>query len=335
MVTVSVVIPTYNSITYLPKTIESVLNQTFTDFEVIIIDDGSSDNTQEWISNLEDPRIKTVVQTNQGVAVARNTGIAAASGDYIAFLDSDDLWKPTKLEKQVQCLEANPGIGLVNTWIENIDKQGNYLATVPAPEAEGNVWNQIIEENLVLCGSVPMIRRCCFESVGEFDSNLLSAEDWDMWIRIAANCSFALIREPLVSYRQHLQSKSNNLEKHLLHRLRTIDKTFESVPLPLQHLKDRAYGRAYLAIAWKPLLQKDYKTANAYRKQSLIYFPELRNSASYKRLTLLTWAKQLLGDKIYTFLKRAIQQCFLMKVTEKISFLSPELSPSRTKFVRD
>lgn len=305
MPTVSVVIPTFNAITYLPKTLESVLNQTFTNFEVIIVDDGSSDTTQDWICNLADARVKTILQTNQGVAVARNAGIAS-SGDYIAFLDSDDLWEPTKLERQVQCLEANPNVGLVNTWIKNIDAQGNYLSVVPAPEAEGNVWNQIIEENLILCGSVPMVRRSCFEVVGVFDHNLLSAEDWDMWIRLAAKYSFALIKEPLVFYRQHLKSKSNNLEKHLLYRLKTIDKTFQSVPAELHYLKDRSYGRAYLAIAWKPLLQKDYKTANAYRKKALIYFPELRNSDNYKRLTLLTWAKQWLGNEIYHWLRSLI-----------------------------
>ncbi|WP_009631864.1 glycosyltransferase family 2 protein [Synechocystis sp. PCC 7509] len=308
MPTVSVVIPTYNNITYLPEALESVLNQTFTDFEVIIIDDGSLDTTQEWISNLVDARIKTIVQTNQGAAVARNTGIAFSSGDYIAFLDSDDLWEPTKLEKQVQCLAANPDVGLVNTWIKNIDNQGNYLAIVPAPDAEGNVWNQIIEENLILCGSVPTIRRRCFEEVGVFDPDLLSAEDWDMWIRLAANYSFALIKEPLVLYRQHLGSKSNNLEKHLLYRLKTIDKTFQSVCPQLKYLKKRAVGRAYLAIAWKSLLQNNYKAVNKYRQQALTYFPELQSSYSYKRLILLTLAKQWLSNETYTFLKRLVQR---------------------------
>ncbi len=307
MPTVTVVIPTYNAINYLPKALESLLHQTFTNFEVIIIDDGSTDSTAQWLGNLTDSKIEITVQTNQGVAVARNLGIAKAKGDYIAFLDSDDLWEPTKLEKQVQCLEANPDVGLVNTWIEYIDEQGNHLSIVQAPEAVGNVWNRAIAENLILCGSVPLIRRSCFETVGVFDPNLLSAEDWDMWIRIAASYSFALIREPLVSYRQHLKSKSNNLEMHLLHRLKTIDKTFQSVPFQLQYLKDQAYGRAYLSIAWKPLLQKDYKTANVYRKQAVTYFPALRDSDNYKRLTLLTLAKQWLSDETYTLLKKLAQ----------------------------
>lgn len=300
---VSVVIPTYNAVAYLIKTLESVFNQTFTDFEVIVIDDGSSDRTVESVCNLTNPNLKIVTQTNQGVAVARNKGIELACGEYIAFLDSDDLWHPTKLEKQVQCLDANPDVGLVNTWIENIDEQGNALSIVQAPEVEGKVWSQIVEENIILCGSVPLIRRSCFEKVGVFDPHLFSAEDWDMWIRLAANYSFALIREPLVLYRQHLKSKSNNLDKHLFYRLKIIDKTFQSVAPELQYLKDRAYGRAYLSIAWKPLLNQDYKSANAYRKQAIVYYPELQETDNYKRLTFVTLAKQYLGKDIYTGLK--------------------------------
>ena len=300
---VSVVIPAYNAVDYLIKTLENVFDQTFTDFEVIVIDDGSSDRTIESISNLTNPNLKIVRQANQGVAVARNKGIELASGEYIAFLDSDDLWHPTKLEKQVQCLDTNPEVGLVNTWIKNIDEHGNELSIVQAPEVEGNVWNQIIEENIILCGSIPMIRRSCFEKVGVFDFELLSAEDWDMWIRLAAKYSFALVKEPLVLYRQHLKSKSRNLDKHLHYRLKIIDKTFQSVPPQLQYLKDRAYGRAYLSIAWKPLMQQDYQATNAYRKQAINYFPELRESDNYRRLTLVTLAKQYLGNEIYTGLK--------------------------------
>ncbi|MBW4665550.1 MAG: glycosyltransferase [Chroococcus sp. CMT-3BRIN-NPC107] len=308
MPTVTVVIPTYNAIAYLPKTLESLFSQTFTDFEVIVVDDGSSDTTSEWICNLKDERLATVLQTNQGVSVARNKGIAVSSGKYVAFLDSDDLWEPTKLEKQVQCLEKNPDVGFVNTWIKTIDEQDNILGIVKAPEAEGNVWMQIMEENVVLCGSVPMIRRSCFEDVGVFDTNLLSAEDWDLWIRLSAKYSLALIREPLVSYRQNLQSKSNNLEKHLFYRLKTIDKTFQSVPPELQYIKNRAYGHAYLAMGWKFLLQKNYKSASDFRQQSLQYFPELRNTYSYKRLGLLIWAKQWLGDKTYTWLRSLVSK---------------------------
>lgn len=300
---VTVIIATYNAIAYLPSTVDSVIQQTFTDFEVLIVDDGSTDETVEWVSKLVDPRVRLISQANQGVAVARNQGIASAQGEYVAFLDADDLWEPTKLEKQVKCLEENPLVGLVNTSIVNIDEQGKPLGAVNASDVEGNVLKYIVEENLILCGSAPMVRRSCLEAVEGFDRNLLSAEDWDLWIRLAARYEFAVIREPLVLYRQHFNSKSNNIERHLKHRLKVIDKTFDTVARDLQPYKNRALGRAYLSVAWKSLVQKDYKTSTMYRQKALSYYPQLRFGENYIRLTAMTTAKQVLGNQGYSILR--------------------------------
>lgn len=300
---VTVIIPTYNAIAYLPSTVDSVIQQTFTDFEVLIVDDGSTDETVEWVSKLVDPRVRLISQANQGVAVARNQGITGAQGEYVAFLDADDLWEPTKLEKQVKCLEENPQIGLVNTSIVNIDEQGKPLGAVNASDIEGNVLKYIVEENLILCGSAPMVRRSCLEAVQGFDQKLMSAEDWDLWIRLAARYDFAVVREPLVLYRQHLNSKSNNIERHLKHRLKVIDKTFETVAIDLQPLKHRSLGRAYLSVAWKLLVQKDYKTSTMYRQKALSYYPQLRFGENYIRLTAMTTAKQVLGNQGYSILR--------------------------------
>lgn len=300
---VSVIIPSYNAIDYLPQTVNSVLNQTFTDFELLIIDDGSSDCTVEWASQLIDPRTKLISQQNQGSAAARNTGIAHAQGEYIAFIDADDLWKPTKLEKQVQCLEANPVVGLVSTWVINADQYGNLTENVLISNVEGNVWKHIIEENLIFCGSVPLVRRCCFETMGVFDTNLRSAEDWDMWIRISTRYSFAVIKEFLVIYRQLPSSKSNNLQLHLEHRFKVIEKSFASVSDELLYLKKQAYSRAYLSVAWKPLLNHDYKSVLDFRQQAIAYYPRLRYTKSYLHLGLLVAGKRLLGIEGYSCAK--------------------------------
>jgi glycosyltransferase involved in cell wall biosynthesis len=143
MLKVSVIIPAYNAMNYLPETLKSVLRQTFTDFEILIIDDGSSDNLVQWVSQLVDPRIKLISQNNQGVSVARNTGITHAQGEFIAFLDADDLWEATKLEKQLHTLEDNPAVGLVYTWTAFIDQSGKFTGILLASHAEGNVWEQI------------------------------------------------------------------------------------------------------------------------------------------------------------------------------------------------
>lgn len=303
---VTVIIATYNAIAYLPSNVDSVIKQTFTDFEVLIVDDGSTDETVEWVSKLVDPRVRLISQANQGVAVARNQGIASAQGEYVAFLDADDLWEPTKLEKQVKCLEENPQVGLVNTSIVNIDEQGKPLGAVNASDVEGNVLKYIVEENLILCGSAPMVRRSCLEAVQGFDQKLMSAEDWELWIRLAARYDFAVIKEPLVLYRQHLNSKSNNIERHLKHRLKVIDKTFETVARNLQPLKQRSVGRAYLSVAWKLLVQKDYKTSTMYRQKALSYYPQLRFGENYIRLTAMTTAKQLIGNQGYNVLRSLV-----------------------------
>ncbi|MGA7938149.1 MAG: glycosyltransferase family A protein [Kovacikia sp.] len=297
---VSVVIPSYNAMAYLPETVDSVITQTFTDFEVLIVNDGSSDNIVEWASQFKDPRIKLISQENQGVCVARNTGIVHAQGKYIAFLDADDLWDPTKLEKQVLCLDDSQSVGLVHTWMVLIDQHGNSTGRVMISDTTGKVWKQLAEKNTIACSSV-MVRRCCFEKVGMFAPILHAVEDWDMWIRIAAHYSFAVINEPLLLYRQHFSNSSKNWQamEQAFHLV--IERTFESKPKELLFLKDRSYGHASLCLAWKALQSKDnnYKQADRFRKQALVNYDQLRYSQEYIRLSLAILMMRWFGDDIY------------------------------------
>lgn len=301
MTKVSVVIATYNSMDYLPETLESVLRQTFTDFEVLLVDDGSLDSTVQWASGLVDPRIRFISQENHGVCVARNTGIAYARGEYVTFLDSDDLWEPTKLEKQVRCLENNPELGLVHTWLALIDERGNLTGRVLASNAEGDVWKQIVQKNTVACSST-MVRRCCFEVAGVFDANLRVAEDWDMWIRLADRYKFGLIKEPLVRYRQRINSKSKNYPARIKDFHQIIEKAFQSAPLELLHLKEQSYGNVNLCVAWKCLqgTNKDYKMANDFRREALRHYPQLRYSQEHIRLSLAIALMQYCRPEIYS-----------------------------------
>lgn len=299
---VSVVIPAYNAMNYLPATMGSLLNQTFEDFEVIVVNDGSSDETEEWVSQIENSKIKLISQENKGLAGARNTGIAHAKGEYIAFLDADDLWEPTKLEKQVTVLEENPEVGLVYTWVALIDEQGEFTGRIFKNNAEGDVWNQLTERNIVECGSVAMVRRSCFETVGIFDRNLRSfVEDWDMWLRIASRYSFKLIKEPLVYYRQISTSASRNWEAMEQSFRMVIEKAFACAPSELLYLKKRSYGAATLCLAWKALQSQsqDYKKANDFLQQALAYNPQLRFSKEYVRLSLAISAMRWLGSDGY------------------------------------
>ncbi|PIG94123.1 glycosyltransferase family A protein [Gloeocapsopsis sp. IPPAS B-1203] len=295
---VSVIIPAYNAMNYLPETLDSLLKQTFDDFETIIVNDGSTDEIERWAAQITDPRVKLISQENRGLAAARNTGIAHAQGEYLAFLDADDLWKPTKLEKQVQSLQSNPDVGLVYTWTVVADPNGKPTGRVFASLAEGNVWKKLTEFNIVGCGSVAMVRRSCFEKVGVFDRNLGSwVEDWDMWLRIASSYPFAVIKEPLVYYRQHLNNGSKNLQAMEQNFYKVIEKTFNSVPANLQFLKKRSYGLTNLFLAWKVLQAKnqDYKLVSHYWKLAFVNSPRLLFFQSFINLTISIGLIRCLG----------------------------------------
>jgi glycosyltransferase involved in cell wall biosynthesis len=298
---VSVIIPAYNAMAYLPETVESVLQQTFTDFEILIIDDGSTDSIQEWSAQITDPRVRVISQNNQGISAARNTGVANAQGDYIAFIDSDDLWVSTKLARQVQCLDAAPEVGLVHTWAALIDEQSQPTGNLLISDAEGHVWEQMVQRNSVATLTV-MIRRQCFEKIGNFDIRLRTVEDWDMWIRMADHYPFALIKEPLALYRHSSNSLSKNYLIMQKDFQQVIEKTFSAAPLEFQYLKSRGYGYASLCLAWKALQcrDRDYKQAITFQHQAIAYYPQLRYSKESLRLSVAISLVRWLGSNGYS-----------------------------------
>ncbi|MEL6912272.1 MAG: glycosyltransferase family A protein, partial [Cyanobacteria bacterium J06598_4] len=133
---VSVVIAAYNLMAYLPETIANVLQQTFTDFEVIVVNDGSTDHTAQWVSQVEDPRVRLISQENMGLSGACNTGVINATGEYITFLDADDLWEKTKLAQQVEILDNYPEVSVVSTWVTYMNEAGESTGRVVKPTAE-------------------------------------------------------------------------------------------------------------------------------------------------------------------------------------------------------
>jgi glycosyltransferase involved in cell wall biosynthesis len=297
---VSVVIPAYNVMAYLPETLESVLRQTFSDFEVLIVNDGSSDNIVQWASGIQDPRVKLISQSNQGVSVARNTGIVHAQGEYIAFLDADDLWDSTKLEKQVSCLENNPKLGLVYTWTALIDSFGKPMNKFLISHAEGNVWEQMLVDDIICNGSSPMVRRSCFEKVGDFDPNVPFSEDTDMWIRIAAYYPFAVVKELLTFYRRHSHNATSSRQKVIQGIHRITEKSFQSVPLELLYLRNRKYGIFFHNESWTALIdEKNYQTAIDFHRQAFLHYPQILFSKNGLNLSIRILLLRLFGVKNY------------------------------------
>lgn len=297
---VSVIITAYNSMPYLPQALESVLNQSFQDFEVIIIDDGSTDNSMHWANEQADTRIRVISQKNQGVASARNNGIENSQGEYIAFLDGDDVWEETKLEKQVSKLDSHHKACLVHTWMAAIDEGGEFTGKVYSSKACGDVWHEILEKNMVTT-SCTMIRRSALNKIGVFDQSLTVSEDWDLWIRCAAEFEFAVIEEPLVRYRQLESSKSKRYPKMLNDFRIIIEKAFSSVPFELLYLRSRSYGNIHLVLAWKCIQgkDKDYETAAKFCEQALNHYPQLRYTREYLRLRVAIAMMQYMGQNSY------------------------------------
>ncbi|MER3445446.1 MAG: glycosyl transferase [Candidatus Dadabacteria bacterium] len=212
---VSVIIPTYNRAEFLCSAITSVLNQTFQDFEIIVVDDASNDGTYEVVSSFNGNGIKYIRhKINRGGAAARNTGIRASTGEYIAFLDDDDEWMPEKLQMQVDLLQISPPeVGAVYTGFVIVSRAGGEILYQGVPTRKGYIFNEMLIGNLVGATPSVFLRRECFNRVGLFDENLPFAEDWDMWIRISKEFHFECIEEILVKCYFHNRDKlSVNLE---------------------------------------------------------------------------------------------------------------------------
>jgi glycosyltransferase involved in cell wall biosynthesis len=300
---VSVVIPAYNAMVYLPQTIDSVLNQTFTDFELLIINNSSSDNIIEWVSQIPDSRITLITQENQGATNSRNTGILRAKGEYIAFLDADDLWDQTKLEKQVSCLEQNPSVGLVYTWTHLVDSTGKLLKFSITHQEEGYIWEKIVIQDVVGSGSCAMVRATCFQQVGLFDRNVGIADDFDMWIRIAAVYEFAVVKECLVFYRQHQNNASKNRQKMIQTHSQIIEKSFKDASLDLLYLRNRAYANLFRYQSWLALEDGNYQEAKFLLKQATLHSPNWCFNRNYIRLIMTIFGWRYFGAKFYLFNK--------------------------------
>lgn len=196
MATVSVIIPTYNRADFLKEAVDSVLTQTFHDVELIVVDDGSTDHTRQLLQSYGQ-QLRSVTQENRGVSSARNIGIHASTGEYIALLDSDDLWLPNKLEQQVTVMEQQPDLQLCHTeeiWI----RRGKRVNPKKKHQKHGGYIFPYCLPLCVISPSSVMMRRTLFEEVGMFDEALPACEDYDLWLRITKTYPVHFIETPLL-----------------------------------------------------------------------------------------------------------------------------------------
>jgi glycosyltransferase involved in cell wall biosynthesis len=224
---VSVVIPLYQTERFIAGAIRSVQAQSFSDFEILVVDDGSTDDGPAIAERMGEPRLRVVRQENRGLAGARNSGVREAKGDYVAFLDADDLWTPDKLARHVAQLDGDPEIGVSFSASALIDDDGLDIGLAQRPRDENFSLERIFCRNPVGNGSAPVIRRAVFDSIAFFDETLRrlcwfdetfrQSEDIECWTRIAAAGAwrFGYVDAPLTRYRVSREGLSANVEKQL------------------------------------------------------------------------------------------------------------------------
>jgi glycosyltransferase involved in cell wall biosynthesis len=247
---VSVIIPTYNSAQYLPQAIESVLAQTYTDYEIIVINDGSTDNTRQVVAPYEE-QIRYVYQENQGVSAARNRGLYLARGELIAFLDADDIFLPYKLKEQVAVFDAQPQVGIVNTGFRVIQEDGKTITDVKwweeIPDLDQKTW--VLYKPVL--PSAMMFRCDWFERVGGFDSRFTVGEDIDVTFRmICQGCLAAWLPKVTVCYRQHNQSATKRNPPKLAKSTEEMLKNFFAQPDLPQSIRLLEKESLHGSLAW-------------------------------------------------------------------------------------
>ena len=243
MVKVSVIIPVYNGEAYLADAIESVKDQTYTDWEIIAVDDGSKDRSplilQEYEKGLS-AKFRLLTQSNQGISPARNLAIEVSSGEYVALLDSDDVWFPEKLELQVSVLERMEEVAMVYSDCTVVDRQGNVIRKTyfEKPPLHGVIFRELLLSNCIPSSSA-LIRRSVFQQVGSFNPAYRIAMDYDLWLRIADRYPIEVIDRPLMQYRVHPGGISSNRAEMIREDLEITEMWLQQRPELGEQLSDR------------------------------------------------------------------------------------------------
>ncbi|MEO0957295.1 MAG: glycosyltransferase family A protein [Pseudomonadota bacterium] len=277
----SVIVPAYNAAATIAETLESLLAQTFTDFEIVIVDDGTPDRTLDVVALYDDPRIRVVRQANRGLAGARNGGLMAARGAYVGFCDADDLWEPGKLAAHVAHLDADPEVGISFSGSRLIDAASRPLGLAQSPKLKGITALDVLCRNPIGNGSAAVVRRAAFDRIAWrpatdsrpwwFDERFRQSEDIECWARFVLSTDWKIEGVPglLTRYRVNPGGLSANLEKQYESWERMIDRMAEISPsFVARHAPAaRAYQLRYLAR--RAVSQRDGRLAMSLLARAL------------------------------------------------------------------
>lgn len=281
---VSVIIPTYNRAKLVTQAVESVLDQTYRNIELIVVDDGSTNNTRESLKEYQG-KIKYIYQNERGErSKARNDGFRHSKGEYIAFLDSDDLWLPTKIERQVRVLNEEPDVAVVYVRVQFVDVNGEpYLGEICWDALEckrKNLYEDLMTNNVVGAPSTVLVRRFCLNKAGLFDESMVTCEDLDLWRRLAEHCTFHKIDLPLVKFRVHTENTQGKLSMMAKGYETIMRKISKDTPSEFDYYKNEA------------IIKLLSKIANLYRNDGrlLSFFILCGKSIFYRPNWILTFS---------------------------------------------
>ncbi|MBW4568368.1 MAG: glycosyltransferase [Tolypothrix carrinoi HA7290-LM1] len=290
---ISVIIPVYNGEKTIEATINSVLQQTFDDFELIIINASSTDSTLEIISQIQDERIKVFTYNRANVAVNRNRGFNQSKCEFVTFLDADDLWTADKLEAQYKILQENPQAGVVYSLTDAIDENSKFLCRWSYATWTGDVYTKLLLANFIGSGSNVMVRSKALKEVGDFDESLTNAQDLDMWLRLAKKYEFISIKKVQIFYRISANSMSSNILGMEKSYLQIIEKAcYDERAASYQYLKQYSIANLYKYLGYKALeaspgQQKPLQVAQLIWKSIRYDPPILLKPVIYKALLKL------------------------------------------------
>ena len=322
---ISVIIPAYNAERTIIETVESVRQQTFADFEIIVINDGSQDKTVELLQNIRDNRLQIFSYENGGLCTARNRGINHATGEFIAFLDADDLWTADKLELQLKALQQNPEAGVAYSWTSfmDVDEQGLTVSFLPSPQYSftGNVYQNLLISDFVHSGSNTLIRRKAIDTVGEFDSVCTGCADWDYWTRLSVRWQFVVVPKYQILYRRTHGSMSSKVEVMKKEALIAIEKAYRAAPPELQYLKTYTMTSFHSYCASLYLQHRSDKNGLSQARQHLwsaiLLNPKLLLDRTTQKLSVKFLLKQLFPLSASSY--------FLGRIKKSISMSDPRL----------
>lgn len=287
---VSVIVPVFNGEKYIGAALQSVLSQDYANLEVVVVNDGSTDASLKEIGPFRDlPNIMYIEQTNRGVAAARNTGLAHATGEFVAFLDQDDLWLPHKIKLQVEYLMSHPEVALVHSDYSAIDSTGSPAHLYRSPRwptnVEGRCFKDLFIRNRLALLTV-MVRNAYLDRVGRFNEKLSSADDYELWLRLAWHYPFGYLPECLALYRLHDSNASSNKLNMELMELGAIDSVlakFPEIPKTIGDglVRERLGELNYAVGSLYMWLERDFTTARRFYLQAFKARPF--HVASFKR----------------------------------------------------